>query len=67
MELWITIFCFLQFQLSVIALVAPPMATPAKDFHATTGPLSLSNRIHELNTTLAVDFRLNPATNLTVT
>ena len=67
MELWIITICFLQFQLSAIALVAPPVATPAKDFHATTGPLSLSNRIHELNTTLAVDFSLNPTTNLTVT
>ena len=67
MELWIIFSCFLQFQLSVIALVAPPMATPGKDFHITTGPLSLSNSIPELNTTLAVDFGLNPTTNLTVT
>lgn len=67
MELWIVAFCFLQFQLSAIALVAPPVATPAKDFHVTTGPLSLSNSIHELNTTLAADFTLNPTANLTVT
>lgn len=67
MELWIIFLCFLQFQLSVIALVAPPVATPAKDFHVRTGPLSLSNKNDELNTTLAVDFSLNPTTNFTVT
>ena len=67
MELWIILLCFFQFQLSVIALVAPPMATPANDFQVMTGPLSLSNSIPELNTTQTVDFSLNPTTNFTVT